>query len=69
MNFKLNKDKTISGYALRILLSHIPTFNPTYPLLSAIMVTLVEQLKKQDSDKDYIVAHSWSCSVSELGGE
>lgn len=49
MNFKLNKDKTISGYALRILLSHIPTFNPTYPLLSAIMVTLVEQLKKQDS--------------------
>lgn len=49
MNFKLNKDKAISGYALRILYNHIPTFNPTYPLLSAIMVTLVEQLKKQDS--------------------
>lgn len=33
----------------RFLLNHITLLNPSYPLFSAIMVTLVEKSEKQDS--------------------
>lgn len=64
MNFEINKMIEFSPFFLRPIPHSL-----TYPLFSAITITMVEKFKRQDCVIQIILLPAVDPALSELGGE